>query len=118
MTKTRVCSGWRGRELMKSRKREPFIECGVRLGSSRRCFATMDRKGGKSIASLWMKVGMMFSGSHKFGSSLRQKKAPAKRLRFWRVAQVELADVGFPITGEPENHDVLLPRTLSSPDFV
>jgi len=75
MTRTKVCSGWRGREHMKSRKREPFNDSRVSFGSSRRWFATMVRKGGKCVASSWIKVGSMFIGSLKFGSSLRQKKA-------------------------------------------
>src|SRR5258706_11512521 len=78
MTKTRVCSGWRGREWMKSRKREPFNDSGVSFGSSRRYFATMVRKGEKCMASSWIKVGRMFTGSLKFGSSLQQKKAAAR----------------------------------------
>src|SRR5258706_8206986 len=81
MTKTRVCSGWRGRERMKSRKREPFNNSGVSLGSLRRGFATMVRKGGQCMASSWIKVGRMFIGLRKFGSSLRQKKTPARWFR-------------------------------------
>src|SRR5258706_2992674 len=73
--------GWRGREQMKSRKREPFIDSGVRFGSSRRWFAMMVRKGGKMVASLWMKVGRMFTGSLKFGSSLSRTNAPARWFR-------------------------------------
>src|SRR5258706_7918099 len=34
ITKTRVCSGWRGRERMQSRKTEPSIDSRVRFGSS------------------------------------------------------------------------------------
>ena len=86
MTKTRVCSGWRGREQMKSIKREPFINSGVRFGLSQRCPATIIRKGGKSMASLWMKVGRMFMGSLKFGLSLWQKNTPARWFCLWRLA--------------------------------
>src|SRR5258706_1021475 len=75
-TKTRMRSGWQGRERRKSRKREPFNDSGVRFGSSQRCFATMAQKGGNIMASLWMKVGRMFMGLLQFGSSLRQKNAP------------------------------------------
>src|SRR5258706_9802855 len=52
ITKTRVWFGWCGRERMKSRKRVPFIDSGVRFGSSRRCFATIVRKGGNIMARL------------------------------------------------------------------
>src|SRR5258706_10444677 len=78
MTKARVRSGWLGRERMKSRKREPVIDSGVRFGSSRRWVATMVRKEGKIMASLWMKVGRMWTRLLKFGSSLRQKNAAAR----------------------------------------
>src|SRR5258706_11771563 len=77
-TKTRVRSGWQGREQRKSRKREPFNNSGVRFGSSRRCFATMAQKGGKIMASLWMKVGRMFIGSLTFWLFLLHENAPAK----------------------------------------
>ena len=66
---------------MKSRKSEPCIDSGARFGSSRRFFATMVQKGGKIMESLWIKVGRMLMGSLKFGSSLRQKKAPARWFR-------------------------------------
>src|SRR5258706_5471569 len=75
-TKTRMRSGWQGRERRKSRKREPFNDSGVRLGISQRGFVTMAQKGGNIMASLWMKVGRMFMGLLQFGSSLRQKNAP------------------------------------------
>src|SRR5258706_12197711 len=83
MTKTRMCSGWLGRERIKSRKREPFNDSssGVSFGSSRRCFATMVRKGGKCTESSWIKVGRMFIASLKFGLSFQQKKAPARWFR-------------------------------------
>src|SRR5258706_12732127 len=60
MTKTRVCLGWRGREWMKSRKREPFNDSGVSFGSSRRGFATMVRKRGMGVGGLGFKVGGWF----------------------------------------------------------
>src|SRR5258706_2314688 len=80
MTKMRVCSGWRGRVWMKLRKKEPFNDSRVSFGSSQRCFATMVRKGGKCVASSWIKVGM-FIGSLRFGLFLPQEKAAARWVR-------------------------------------
>ena len=81
MTKMRMCSGWQGREQMKSMKREPFIDSGVSFGLSQRRFATMVQNGGKSLVGLWMKVGRMFMVLLKFRLSLWQKNAPARWFR-------------------------------------
>jgi len=89
MTETRVRSGWRGRERMKSRMRVSFIDSGVKSVLLRRCSATMVRKGGKAEASVQMSVGRILLSSLKFGSSLRQKKAPARCFPSSRVAQIE-----------------------------
>jgi len=86
---------------MKSRKRVGRIDSGATFGLLRSHSATILRKGGKSIASLWMRVGRIFLGFFNSWSSFRQKNAPASCSLSRRLAQIEYANEVLPMPGKP-----------------